>query len=115
MARLTPEMKARCRTLRLTATPAERALWRLVTSSFPQWRFRRQHPFGPYILDVACVQARLALEADGGQHADSGHDRQRDGFLTERGWRVLRLWNREILDAPDQVTEIIAQALIAGK
>jgi len=64
---------------------------------------------------VACVQARLAREADGGQHADSGHDRQRDGFLTERGWRVLRLWNREILDAPDQEKEIIALALIDGK
>lgn len=90
-------------------------MWRLVTSSFPQWRFRRQHPLGPYILDVACVQARLALEADGGQHAESGHDRHRDGFLAERGGRVLRLWNQEILNAPDQVTDIIAQALVAGK
>ncbi|MCR6630643.1 MAG: DUF559 domain-containing protein [Magnetospirillum sp.] len=111
MARLSEKTKTRARSLRQTATLAERALWRLVTSTFPAWRFRRQHPVGPYFVDIACVKLRLAIETDGGQHAESRHDAGRDVFLRRQGWRVLRFWNEEVLQAPDSVTALIAEAL----
>lgn len=113
MAKIAPELKARCRDLRVTATKAERMLWRIVTSDvFAGWRFRRQHPVAPYILDIVCTRARLAVEADGGQHAESRHDARRDAFLREQGWRVLRFWNAEILDQPGTVADIILAALL---
>jgi very-short-patch-repair endonuclease len=57
--------------LRLTSTDAERKLWSVLRARQLQgYKFRRQYPFGPFILDFACIEHRLAVEADGSQHAD---------------------------------------------
>jgi primosomal protein N' (replication factor Y) len=102
----------RARELRSAATPAERQLWRLLHDPrLDNWHFRRQHPIPPYFADFACLPARLVIEADGGQHAPNAHDEQRDMFLRERGWRVLRFWNEEVIKSPDYVVETILRAL----
>jgi primosomal protein N' (replication factor Y) len=75
------------------------------------WRFRRQFPIPPYVVDFACLGARLVIEADGGQHALPGDHDRRDLFLSNRGWRVLRLWNNDILQNRDGVFQRIVEEL----
>jgi very-short-patch-repair endonuclease len=102
----------RARELRLNSTDAERRLWRhLRNHQVNGWQFRRQHPIPPFFADFACVEARLIVEADGGQHADNESDLKRTVFMEKRGWRVLRFWNNEILESTDYVIETIAAAL----
>ena len=97
----------RTRRLRRDATDAERRLWRLLRSRrFAGFKFRRQHEFGPYILDFVCVAARLVIEADGGQHflpRGVEDDRTRDQYLAARGYRTVRFSDREILLEPSTV------------
>jgi len=75
------------------------------------YKFRPQHPLGPFIVDFACLEHRLVVEADGGQHADSDDDRRRTAWLERRGWRVVRLWNNDILANPAGVEEVVLQEL----
>jgi very-short-patch-repair endonuclease len=112
MARLSGETKKRARELRHEPTEAEKLLWaHLRNGRLNGWRFRRQHPVPPHVVDFACVSARLVVEADGGQHAESERDRRRDRFIRSRGWRILRFWNHDILANPAGVIEAIAAAL----
>jgi very-short-patch-repair endonuclease len=74
-------------------------------------RFRRQVPIDHYIVDFACLDARLIIEADGGQHWESRSDRMRDAYLRSQGFYVLRLWNNDILANPDGVHRIIMEAV----
>jgi very-short-patch-repair endonuclease len=74
-------------------------------------RFRRQFPIPPYIVDFACLDARLIVEADGGQHAQPGEQDKRDAFLAGSGWRVLRIWNNDILQNREGVFLQIVEAL----
>ena len=100
------------RRLRRAATDAERLLWHhLRNRVLMGCKFRRQHPIGPYVVDFACLEARLVLEADGGQHVDSSRDALRDGYLRGLGFHVLRFWNHEILANPEGVFEVIVQRL----
>jgi very-short-patch-repair endonuclease len=73
--------------------------------------FRRQHPAGSFVLDFYCPTLRLAIELDGGQHADATHesrDRSRDRWLGERGVTVLRFWNSDITQNLNGVLQVIA-------
>ena len=102
----------RARELRINSTDAERRLWRhLRNYQVNGWQFRRQHPIPPYFADFACVEARLIVEADGGQHAENEKDLKRTAYLEWRGWQVLRFWNNEILESTEHVIETIAAAL----
>jgi len=102
----------RARALRQSATDAERNLWQLLrTRALSGAKFRRQHPIGPYIADFACIQAKLIIEADGGQHADSAADKHRTAWLESQGWRISRFWNNDILKNPEGVIAEIQQAL----
>ena len=105
MRRIDPEMTRRARELRNNATPAERRLWRLLSRYRPP--FTRQLVAGPFILDLACREARLAVELDGGQHADSDYDARRTKWLEGEGWTVIRFWNNEVRDNPHGVGEAI--------
>jgi very-short-patch-repair endonuclease len=104
-------LKKNARELRRKMTDAEHALWKELRKHGLGWRFRRQFPVPPYIADFACVEARLIIEADGGQHARSSDDDLRDAELRRQGWRVLRFWNNEILANPQGVLRTIAEAL----
>ena len=104
-----------CRQLRRCSTDAEQLLWQLLRGGqIAGCRFRRQHQYGPYILDFYCVKHKLAIEADGGQHFEPdsvGRDTVRTEFLEARGIRVLRFTNVEILKDTEAVVAVIWQAL----
>ena len=103
------------RKLRRESTDAERLLWRYLRGrQLAGAKFRRQHQFGPYILDFYCPDHNLAIEADGGQHySDDGEakDAARTRYLEASGIRVLRFTNLEILQQTDAVVEAICRAL----
>lgn len=101
----------RVKALRRDQTDAELRLWyRLRAGRFLGLKFKRQHPIGPYIADFVCLEHGLIVEADGGQHGDTGHDATRDAFLASRGLRGLRFWNDDILQNTDAVLESIRLA-----
>jgi very-short-patch-repair endonuclease len=101
----------RRRDLRRNSTDAERALWsHLRAKRFMSLKFRRQHPYGPYILDFYCQARRLAIELDGGQHFEPGaaaYDRCRTAFLDRNGIKVLRFTNDVVLREIGTVLEAI--------
>jgi very-short-patch-repair endonuclease len=100
------------RRLRRDSTDAERRLWAVLRDRrLAGYRFRRQHPVGDFILDFACTRYRIAVEADGGQHADNPNDDSRTAYLLEEGWRVLRFWNNDILSNTEGVVETVLQTL----
>jgi primosomal protein N' (replication factor Y) len=101
----------RARALRVNATEAEKHLWQGLRDAQLGWSFRRQHPVPPFFADFACVAARLIVEVDGGQHAEPGEHDRRDAFFRNRGWRVLRFWNHDVLQNRDGVLQTIAAAL----
>ena len=70
-------------------------------------KFRRQVPIGKYVADLACLEAKLIVEIDGSQHAESAHDAVRDAELKARGFRVLRFWNDDVLRDMDGVCDTI--------
>jgi len=78
------------------------------------FRFRRQHPCGPFILDLFCVEANLAVEADGEVHRtlEAAHrDAQRASWLEAAGIQVLRLRNEMLENTPQQAVDLIRRAL----
>ncbi len=98
--------------MRHEPTEAEHKLWLLLRDRrFVNFKFRRQVPIGPYIADFVCYSARLIVEADGSQHAESQHDMIRDAELIRRGFRLLRFWNNDILARPVSVSDAIWVAL----
>ncbi len=107
---------ARARTLRRTQTDAERALWsRLRDRRLAEAKFVRQLAVGRYFADFACREAKLVVELDGSQHAESVYDRERDAWLTSQGWRVLRFWNGEVARNITGVLETILASLMEGR
>ena len=71
-------------------------------------KFRRQRPIGPYFADFACLEARLVVELDGGQHVEAvAYDAARTLAMEREGFRVLRFWNNEVLTQIDAVCEQI--------
>jgi very-short-patch-repair endonuclease len=104
-------LKKNARALRDNMTDAEQVLWKELRKYRLGWRFRRQFPVPPYIVDFACVEVRLIVEADGGQHARPGDHEQRDSDLRRQGWRVLRFWNNDILANLQGVLRTIAENL----
>jgi very-short-patch-repair endonuclease len=98
------------RVARRLPTDAERRLWSRLRRNGIGWHFRRQHPVPPFVLDFACPALIVAVEADGGQHNETGEHDWRDSFLAERGWLVLRFWNNEILANIDGIIAVIQEA-----
>jgi very-short-patch-repair endonuclease len=100
---------------RKALTRAETILWsRLKEGRAHGYRFRRQHPIGPYIADFASLRARLVIELDGETHStdeERAHDARRDAFLSKRGWRVMRFWNSDVYKNLDGVVDAIYSAV----
>jgi very-short-patch-repair endonuclease len=103
---------ARAQRLRSNSTIAESRLWnRLRSRAVNGFKFVRQEPIGPYVVDFVCRERRLVIEIDGGQHADSKRDQIRDSWLKEHNYQVLRFWNNDVLRNTNGVLEVIAQSL----
>lgn len=94
-----PQSTMRARSMRREPTDAERKLWLLLRDRrLSGAKFRRQAPVGPYIADFVCLRLKLIVEADGGQHIENMHDLERDRWLTEEGYVVVRYNNVDILN-----------------
>jgi very-short-patch-repair endonuclease len=103
--------RTRARELRNNPTDAERVLWRqLRLWQLDSYKFRRQQPLGRYIVDFVCLEKRVVVEVDGGQHGDQA-DTERDRWLRGQGFVVLRFWNNEVLKNMDGVREVILRNL----
>jgi len=106
MSRRVPiDRTQRARALRNEPTKHERILWGILSRLRP--KFTRQLPVGPFTVDFACREAKLIIELDGSQHADSKRDQRRDRLLEREGWTVVRIWNNELIENPDGVFQII--------
>lgn len=105
----------RARDLRQNQTEAEKLLWsRLRNRQVSGEKFKRQVPRGPYFVDFVCLEQKLVVEVDGGQHtveAQAAADRSRTAFLESEGFRVLRFWNHEVLGNVEGVMAVIASVL----
>lgn len=99
--------------MRSNQTDAEQRLWyHLRAHRFMGLKFKRQKPVGRYIADFVCMEHRLIIELDGGQHAEeAAYDEQRDAWLRGQGYTVLRFWNNDVMQQLDSVLEQIASAL----
>ena len=110
-----PGATARARRLRRDETDAERRLWyRLSGRELGGYKFVRQVPLGPYVVDFLCRSERLVVELDGEQHAGSRHDQARTAWLNKHGYAVLRFWNYEALREREAVLDAIL-AVLEGK
>jgi very-short-patch-repair endonuclease len=106
------EQRRRARELRSRMTDAERKLWfALRDRRFAGFKFRRQVPVGPFVADFVCFEARLVIEVDGSQHADSIQDLRRDRWFAANKFRVMRFWNNEVRSNLEGVMTLLAAAL----
>ena len=99
--------------LRREQTDSERRLWeKLRDRQMQGLKFRRQHPIGSYIVDFCCPERKVVVEVDGGQHTvQVSKDGDREAYLAEQGYSVLRFWNHDVLSHPDSVLEQISEAV----
>ena len=109
----TQQTLQKAQTLRERQTNAEGLLWHyLRDKQLAGYKFRRQQPIGPYIVDFACMPKKLLIELDGGQHAEQHtYDKKRDEFLREKGYKILRFWNNDVFENCFGVLESIRAAV----
>jgi very-short-patch-repair endonuclease len=102
-------MKSLARSLRKHQTDAENILWRsLRNRRMSGYKFRRQHSIGPFIADFVCLEKKLIIELDGGQHSVKIElDSKRTEYLESKGFRVVRFWNNHILHETEAVLDVI--------
>ena len=105
---------AAARKLRRTSSDVERKLWhRIRDKQLEGYRFRRQRTIDKYIVDFMCLDAKLIVELDDGQHAEgAAYDEKQTAFLESLGFRVLRFWNIEVIENIEGVLERIRGELL---
>lgn len=102
----------RARELRRTASPIEKQLLRGLRTAFPSAKFRHQTPFGPYYADFYSFSAQLVIELDGDSHAETQQqDTARTRFIESQGCRVIRFFNRDVIDNLEGVLQIVGANL----
>ena len=103
--------RRRARDLRRRQTEQELFVWRrLRNRRFADFKFRRQFPLGDYIVDFVCLERRLILELDGGQHGESAqenYDAARDAWLRSQGFKILRFWNHQVMSEWQMVEDTL--------
>jgi len=94
-------------------TDVEQLLWRALRGKqIGKYRFRRQHPIGQYIADFACIEKKIVIELDGGQHQELlEYDERRSKSMKKYGWQVLRFWNNDVLNNLEGVLTVITKSL----
>ncbi|MFT4060003.1 MAG: endonuclease domain-containing protein [Legionella sp.] len=106
-------LRQRARNLRKNSTDAERHLWYYLRANRLGFKFKRQVPIGEYIVDFVCLENRLIIELDGGQHMDNQiYDTNRTDWLKTHGFNVLRFWNHDIFQQTPLVLDAIMTALL---
>jgi len=113
MKRISPKLRSFAARLRGNHTDAEQRLWeRIRGEQIKEWKFRRQHPIGGYIVDFCCLEGMLIIELDGGQHLEQEiADVERTKYLRSVGFHVLRFWSDDVLTKTDDVLEEILRGL----
>jgi very-short-patch-repair endonuclease len=114
----TPHKKInRARSLRRADIPAEERLWtNLRGRRLQKFKFVRQIPIGPYIVDFLCREARLIVEVDGATHSEDreiAYDAKRGAFLKAEGYRIIRVQNEDVYRHTVDVLDGILLALEA--
>ena len=104
----------RAQAMRAEPTGAEDILWRSCEPASSGFRFRRQEPIGPYIVDFVCKARRLVVELDGDSHVDAQADAIRDRHLRSMDYRVIRLPNNDIYEDLDDTVDWLWQRLHPG-
>ena len=116
--RASTHMRDRAKELRRAMTVSEQRLWNwLRNRTFDGFKFRRQVPVGPYVLDFYCPALKLAIEVDGRYHETpwgAEYDDARATYLDGRGIRVVRVTNQLLAKDSWLVEEIIGDALSRG-
>jgi very-short-patch-repair endonuclease len=109
--RTSTAVQRRARELRKEMTPSEQALWEYLRNrKLNGFKFRRQHPLGPYVADFYCAEHRLVIELDGGIHESQiERDTARTLQFESFGYRVLRFRNQEVEQNIDAVLEAILE------
>ncbi len=105
-------MKTRARKLRHADSVPERILWGMLRARrLSGFKFRRQQPIGPFVVDFFCEEAELVVELDGESHVGQGEmDAQPSALLRRRGLRVMRITNDDLLKHRDEVGQAILRA-----
>ncbi|MDD4962614.1 MAG: endonuclease domain-containing protein [Gallionella sp.] len=108
-----PKILNYAKTLRSHQTDAELQLWyHFRAHRFLDFKFKRQKPIGNYIVDFVCLEKKLIVELDGGQHGGQmQYDQVRDAWLRDQGYQVLRFWNNDVMQQLESVLEAILIAL----
>jgi very-short-patch-repair endonuclease len=102
MAELPPHrsktaIRKRARELRRRMTPAEMLLWQALRGRRTGFKWRRQHPIGPFIVDFYCAERRLIVEVDGSVHDQQiERDTERAIWLQQHGYTLMRFTNTEV-------------------
>jgi len=111
--------RAAAKKLRVNTTPHERTLWRALKElPVDGTHFRRQAPIGRYVVDFFCPAKRLIIELDGGHHNDDAtakRDSERQAWLEQEGYRVIRFWNSDVSGDLNAVLERIYVELYGSR
>ena len=110
----TMNLTNKARSLRKNKTDVEQLVWKYLRNRQQyNYKFHRQFPVEPYIVDFACLELKLIIELDGGQHANRiNYDDQRSSFLEQRGFKVIRFWNNDVTENTEGVLEAIRLAIL---
>ena len=110
------DSRSRSRSLRRGSTDAEQALWQRVRGrQLGGYKFRRQVPLAWFIADFVCEERKLVVELDGGHHQEqAADDERRTGQFERHGYRVMRVWNNDLLKNIDGVLEALLAELERG-
>ena len=111
-----PRLIKKARNLRENNTPTENILWRELRQRFSKFKFRRQHPIGPYIADFFCAKAKLIIELDGESHVGKeNYDLNRMQFFKSQGLDVIRVWDTDVYENLDGLLQHIQNQLHSKK
>lgn len=115
--RTTPKIFARAKQLHRDMTPVEIKLWKhLRAHRMGGVHFRNQHAIGNYIVDFCAPRRKLIIELDGSQHLEQQeYDEERTKYFEARGYRVLRIWNHDVMNHIDAVLQVIWNVLQEGE
>ena len=108
---------ANAKLLRKNMTAAETVLWMYLKAGVNDCKFRRQHPIGIYVADFYCHKAKLVIEVDGSIHnldEVKQNDKEKEAYLTNNGYAVVRFTNKEEMTQAETVLEKIKN-IISGK